>query len=107
MPTEIASGTQSATISTEHTLATDTTNKTYVLAVDTNAMVNGDVLELRLYTKVLSGSTERLAYTATYAHAQTIPNIYSVPVPANRSLKATLKQTAGTGRSYDWVLLSL
>lgn len=105
--TVIASGTQAATISTEHDLATDTTNHTYVLVVDTAAMVAGDLLELRLYTKVLSGGTERLAYVVPYQHAQGEPNKYSVPVPANISLRATLKQVAGTGRSYPWSLLAL
>ncbi len=109
MPTVIASGTQSATVSTEHSLATDTTNKTYVLVVDTNAMANGDVLELRLKTKVLSGSTARVAYTGVYSNAQGADNAnkYSIPVPANQSIEATLKQTAGTGRSFDWALLAL
>lgn len=107
MPTLIASGTQTATISTEHDLATDTSNHTFVLVVDTASMVAGDVLELRLYTKVLSGGTERLAYPAVYSHAQGDPAKYSVPVPANIHLRATLKQTAGTGRAYPWALLAL
>lgn len=105
--TVIASGTQTATISTEHTLNTDTTNHTYVLAVDAGNMVAGDLLELRLYTKVLSGGTERLAYVGSFQHTQGEPAKYSVPVPANISCKATLKQTAGTGRAYDWSLLAL
>lgn len=104
---EVASGTQAATINTEHSLATSTTGKTYVLVVDTANMANGDELELRIKTKVLSGSTARLAYFASYAHVQGAPNKYSVPVPANRSIEATLKQVAGTGRNFDWALLSL
>lgn len=107
MPTLVASGTQAATIGTEHDLATDTTNKTFVLAVDVAALANGDLLELRIYTKILTGGTERLAYFTTYQHAQTSPAVYSVPVPANIHLRATLKQTAGTGRSFPWALLSL
>ena len=103
----VSSGTQTATISTEHSLATSTTGKTYVLAVNTANMVNGDELELRIYTKVLSGSTKQLAYYAAYAHTQGIPNKYSVPVPANQYCEASLKQTAGTGRSYEWALLSI
>ncbi len=103
----VASGTQAATISTEHTLTTSTTGKTYVLAVDCGNMVNGDTTTLKIYTKVLAGSTERLAYSATFIHAQGIPNKYSVPVPANQSFKATLTQTAGTGRNFDWAVLSL
>ena len=103
----IASGTQTATIGTEHTLDTDTTGKTYVLKVDTGAMVLGDVLELRLKTIVLSGGTEREAYIAHYAHVQAQPQKYSVPIPEDISIKATLKQTAGTGRAFPWKLLSL
>lgn len=107
MPTSIASGTQTAVVNTEHTLATDTTNQTYVLVVDTANLVNGDTLELRIYTIALTAGTERLAYTATYSHAQGDPMKYSVPVPADISLKATLKQVAGTARSFPWKLLSL
>lgn len=105
--TVIGSGTQAATISTEHDLATDTASHVYVLVVDAGAMVAGDVVILRLYTKVLSGGTERLAYSATFAHAQGDPNKYSVPVPANISLRASLQQTAGTGRSFPWSLLAV
>ncbi len=107
MPTVIASGTQTATIGTEHILATDTTNKTYVLVVDTGAMVDGDVLELRIYTIVLSAGTERVAYVIEYDNLQGEPQKYSVPVPADISFKATLKQTAGTGRAFPWKVLSL
>lgn len=107
MPTIIAEGTQVAVIATEHTLATDTTNKNYVLVVDTGAMVLIDILELRIYTIVLSAGTERLAYIAIYSHVQGEPQKYSVPVPADISFKATLKQTAGTGRSFPWKVLSV
>lgn len=107
MPTLIASGTQSATVSTEHDLATDTTNHTFVLVTDCGSLATGDVLELRIYTKVLSGGTERLAYVVVYSHTQADPIKYSVPVPANVHLRATLKQVAGTGRSFPWALLAL
>jgi hypothetical protein len=104
---EVASGTQSATVGTEHSLATSTTGKTYVFVVNAVNMVNGDELELRVKTKVLSGSTAQLAYLAAYAHVQTTPNKYSVPIPANRSCEVTLKQTAGTSRNFEWALLSI
>ncbi|WP_433329973.1 hypothetical protein [Spirillospora sp. CA-294931] len=107
MPTLLVSGTQTATINTEHELAVDTSNKTYVLAVDTAALAAGDLLELRLYTKILAGGAERLAYVASYQHAQGQPAVYSVPVPANVHLRATLKQVAGTARSFPWSLLAL
>ncbi len=103
----VASGTQTATLTTEHTLDTDTTGKTYVLVVDTALLVNDETLTLKLYTKVLSGGTERLAYVANFKHIQSEPAKYSVPVPANISLKATLEQNGGTGRAFPWSLLSL
>lgn len=106
-----ASGSQACTISTEHTLSTITTGKTLVLAVDLNPLTGGatpDIIELRLKTKVLSGSTSRLAYVATYVGGMIgEPNVYSVPVPANIELVATMKQVQGTGRTFDWCLLSL
>lgn len=103
----IANGTQTATVSTEHTLNTDTTGKTYILAVDTGNMVLGDELVLKIYTKVISSGTERLAYVGNFQHNQSEPNKYSVPVPANYSFKATLQQTAGTSRAFDWAVLAL
>lgn len=102
------SGSQTATISTEHDLGTAITAAgVYVLVVDATNMVNGDTLELRAKTKCKSGSTARLAYFATYVHAQTELNKYSVPIPVTDSLLFTLKQTAGTGRAFDWNILSL
>lgn len=103
----IASGTQAATLDVEHSLATDTGGRTYCLVVDTGEMVAGDVLILRLKTKVLSGGTKRLAYSATFSDAQGEPQKYSIPVPADVEIEATLEQTDGTGRSYPWKILSL
>lgn len=101
------SGSQTATISTEHTLATITTANVYVLVVDANAMVNGDTLELRIYTKAKTGSSSRVAYYQVFDNVQGAPNLISVPVPIDTEFKATLKQTAGTGRTFDWNILQL
>lgn len=106
MTTLVTSGT-TTTNGTEQTLATDTTNKVYVLAIDTANMVNGDVIEIKIKTKVLSGGTERIAYYTVYAHAQGEPIKYSPPVPANISYKVTLKRVSGTDRAYDWAVLGL
>ena len=103
----VTSGTQSASVGTEHSLAVSTTGKTYVLVVDAGAMQNDDILELRIKTKVLSGGTQQVAYYALYQHVQAEPQKYSVPVPANIEIEATLKQTAGTGRAFPWALLSI
>lgn len=109
MPTLEASGTQAATVTTEHTLATQTNNKTFVLVVDCNAMVAGDVLELRIKTKVLTGGTLRSAYLMTFYGAQPTDDLvkFSVPIPSDIEAVFTLKQTFGTSRSYPWKVLSL
>ena len=99
------SGSQSASIGTEHTLATITDAGVYILVVDTNAMANGDEVEFRAKTKAKSGSSSREAYYQAYAHAQGQLNKYSVPIPADVEVVFTLKQTAGTGRTFDWNVL--
>jgi hypothetical protein len=105
--TSAASGTQTATVTTEHTLGTITDAGVYVLVVDTANMVLGDFLELRLKTKCASGGTSRLAYLASYAHVQGDPNKYSIPVPVDTEIIATLKQAAGTSRDFPWNILKL
>lgn len=102
----VASGTQAAVISTEHDLVVNnTTTGIFVLVVDANAMESGDGLTLKIKTMAIAGGSTRLAYTLTYADAQTEPVKYSVPVPSNNSISVTLTQTTGTGRSYPWSLL--
>jgi hypothetical protein len=103
--TLVDSGTKT-TDGTEQTLSSQTNSGTYVLAIDLGAMANGDVVEIRIKTKVLSGGTSRLAYFATYANAQGVPNVYSVPVPANIEFVATVKRVSGSDRAYPWALLS-
>ena len=100
-------GVQSATISTEHTLATITTPGNYVLVVDLVNLAKGDRLELRIKTKLTSGDTSQVAYFVEYRNAQSELNSYSIPVPSPIEFVATLKQTAGTGRSFIWAVYAL
>lgn len=102
-----SSGTQTATVTTEHTLATQTTAGVYVLVVDCSNMTYGDKVVFRLKTKYASGGTSRLAYEATYAHVQGDPNKYSIPVPVDTEIIATLQQTEGTSRDFYWNLLRM
>lgn len=102
-----SSGTQAATVTTEHDLATPTTNKTRVLRVDLANMVAGDIVELRVKSKVLTGGTLRVQYLATYAHAQVEPVVESIPVSSLYGATFTLKQTAGTSRNFDWAVYTL
>ncbi len=107
MASSQSSGTQVAVITTEHTLQTISTAGTFVLYVDTNAMVLGDELELRAKTKVLSSGTTREFLVATYAHPQGQPVKASIPVASINECVFTLKQTAGTGRSFNWEIIEL
>lgn len=103
----VGSGSQTAVIDTEHTLDTEIIAGTYILIVDTNNMVNGDTVILRIKTKCKTGSTSRLAYEAVYSHAQAMINKYSIPVPIDTELICTLEQIDGTGRVFDWNLLKV
>lgn len=101
-------GTQTATIGTEHTLGSSITAAgTFILSVNTSNLANGDVLELRAKTKVLTDGSEAVYLLATYAHAQGDPVKMSIPIPSLYSLTFTLKQTAGTGRAFEWNIVGL
>lgn len=101
------SGSQTATVDTEHTLATVTDAGVYILVVDTAAMVAGDELELRIYGKARSSDTERVLRYASFAGPQGMPLKDCVPVVSPHSFKATLKQTAGTGRAFPWAIYNV
>lgn len=100
------SNSQTATISTEHTLTTWTGAGVFVLAVDLANLTGSDSVELRLYGKARSGDTERLITKATYGPGGPLvaPLVQSIPVVSPHYLRATLKQTAGTGRAFPWAL---
>ncbi len=100
-----AFGTQTATVTTEHTLSTVTGARTFTLTVDTSNMVYGatnDELELKIKTKALTGGTERVAYYAYFVGAQDIPIKVSIPCPVAYTGTITLKQVAGTSRDFAW-----
>lgn len=105
------SGTQTATVTTEHTLLDVAVAGVYTLHVDKNAMVAGDALELRIYQIVLTGGTRRVAFIGTFSGVQPADDLIAVSVPiANEltdagSLRFTLKQTTGTSRAFPWKVL--
>ena len=104
-------GTQVAVINTEHTLLDVAIAGTFTLHVDKNAMVSGDTLELRIYQIILTTGTRRVAYKQAFYGAQSVDDMIAVSVPISSeltdagSLRFTLKQTAGTGRSFAWKVL--
>lgn len=102
--TQPSSGTQTATVGTEHTLATITVAGIYVLHVDAAALAAGEELELRVYKTILAAGTERLLDVYYFKHAQGEPCLAAIPVICFTGIRATLKQVGGTGRAYPWAL---
>jgi hypothetical protein len=109
--TAAGSGTQSATVTTEHTLLDVDAAGTYTLHVDTVNMVAGDGLELRIYQMVLTGGTRRVAYIVAYQGVQPTDDLIKISVPISNeltdsgALRFTLKQTTGTSRNFPWKVL--
>ena len=109
--TAAGSGTQSATVTTEHTLLDINTAGTYTLHVDKVNMVAGDTLELRIYQMVLTAGTRRVAYMERYAGVQPTDDMIAISVPISNeltdsgSLRFTLTQSTGTSRNFPWKVL--
>lgn len=109
--TAAGSGTQSATVTTEHTLLDVSAAGVYTFHVDTVNMVAGDIVELRIYQIVLTGGTRRVAYVTAYYGAQPTDDLIKISVPISNeltdsgSLRFSLKQTFGTSRDFPWKVL--
>lgn len=97
-------GSQTATLDTEHTLATITTVGFFFLVVDLDAMVNGDITILRIKIPARNAGTVRIIWTRTYSDDQGLNGIViseRIPIIDGNCL-FTLEQTDGTGRAYPW-----
>jgi hypothetical protein len=102
-----ASGTQAAQVGVEHQLAQSAQNGTFQLYVDLSAMAIGDVVELRVYTKVLADGALGQAWKGVFSHQQVSPIPPSPPIASDVQVQVTLKQTAGTPRSFAWKILRI
>lgn len=104
-PGVAADGSQTATLTTEHTLMDNTGTVTagyYQLVVDAVLLLTGEDLELLVYEPVRSGGTvrvvERIFLTGALGDPVIKSNMHACPFGA----KFTLKQTGGTGRVFPW-----
>ncbi len=114
--TVVASGTVTATVGTapanELTLRDETANEGVVFdaSVDLGNMVSGDTVEIRVYAKLLAGGTLRRVYYEKFVGSQDdepnmkSPIAYVLAMTVMKEWKLTLKQTAGTARTYDWTI---
>jgi hypothetical protein len=106
-----ASGTQTATVTTEHFLADVAVSGVFTFHVDCVNLAAADSVELRIYQMVLTGGTSRVAFIGTFTGVQGVDDTIKVSVPISNeltdatSLRFSLKQTFGTGRSFPWKVL--
>lgn len=107
MPTLTTNGTQTAVVNTEHTLTTQTGNKFYMAYIDLTNMAAADIVEIRVSLIIKAAGSHILYYLGTYSGVQTNPLVYIATLPSDISWKLTLKQTAGTARTFDWRVLEV
>lgn len=107
------SGTQTATLTTEHVLTTINGPGTYQFFVDTANMVAQDVVELRVKMPVLASGTTRVLLFAAFYGVQSVEDVLKESVPfivdsVAGACTVTLKQTFGAaGRAFPWKVSSL
>jgi len=105
--TVVTTGTLTLTSSEATVNASQTSSGTYVLSLDLTNMAAGDVVELTIYTKTLTGSTERLLDRVSWANAQGQPAFQTVPIVSPYQITFKLKQPTGTGRAIPYAILTL
>lgn len=111
-PTAAATGTQTATIGTEHTLYTQTTAHTSQLDIDTVNGALGDIITIKVYKKTLTSDTLTPGTTlpiqsVSYFLPRAEPGLQSIPLTVAYGAVYTITQTAGTGRNFPWAVLFL
>lgn len=105
----------SATITTtEFFLASNSTTKTdqttdgvYQLWLDLNALANGDEYRVRVYERISSGGTTRIAMEWTISHAQSEPMWVTPSLMLIHGWEFSLTKLAGTDRSISWSIRSV
>lgn len=107
------SGTETVS-TTEHSLTTDTagpdvdtTDGIFQCFLDLNALAAGDIFVFKVYEKVLSSSTQRLCYEATFNGVQGNPIWVSPSLILLHGWDMTLDKISGTDRSIDWSIRSV
>lgn len=102
----VGSGTQSCTVTTEHTLDTETTAGTYLAEFNLTNAVNGDAFRIRVYNKVLTGDTAEVIFDCMYANDQGANCIITTPPWVSMfSTSISITQTTGTSRNVPWSLI--
>jgi hypothetical protein len=109
--TEQAKGTHTGGVASETTLATAAVAGTFTFHVDMTTFVAGDVLILRVYQKILTGGTQRVAYAQRYSGVQPPDDLIKISLPISNELVEanalvfTLHRTHGAAASLPWKVL--
>ena len=97
-------GTEYSLTNASTSIAAQTTDGIYQVFLDLNALALGDTYEFRMYEKVRSSDTQRVAHISTFSHAQGADNAIFMSIPAQlaNGWDFTLKRTAGSDRTITW-----
>jgi hypothetical protein len=109
--TVYASGTQTATVGTEHFVSSPNVAGVFVFTVELTAMLAGDILELRAYKMTVTGGSSDVYAFAQIAGARPTDDQVWTCVPLSNALTDTnalrfsIKQVGGTSRTFPWEVL--
>lgn len=109
--TVAASGSQTCTIGTPHTLVTQavgTGGKTYILRLDVNALAAGERLLVEIETKTRTSDSTRKAQPSALlvgGYDQKVVDLPLVVGQASNEVVCKITQQNGTGRAIPWALL--
>jgi hypothetical protein len=89
---------------TLQTLATSTTLGAFQVMWDLSVLQNGDIVELHVLAKTLTGSTAATVFHGVFGHAQAEPVKVTPMILSPFQLIVKMKLTDGTNRTIDWSL---
>jgi hypothetical protein len=107
-----SSGSQATVIGTEHVLASLSSAGVFQLIVNGSPLAAGDAVELRAKQKVLATDAAPVeVFLGAFADVLPSPVLVSDPVTNDlavaRAVEFTLKQTAGSPRTFDWKVVQV
>jgi hypothetical protein len=105
--TETVSTTEWSLTSDSAVLGAIATDGIYQVFLELNNLDAGDVFEFKVYEKVLSGSTQRLVYTATFSGDQGEPVFVTPSLILMHGWEMTLDKISGTDRAISWSIRSV